>query len=257
MNPVPSLPITVVIPTLDAARELPRCLASVGWAGEVIVVDGGSKDDTVSVAIQGGARVLSLAGGWICDQRNAGVVAAGTPWVLSLDADEAASPELVEELRDVVAAPRHDGYRLRRRNFRDGRELSRGSWSRDWVLRLFRRDRRYLRSRVHERLEPAGVPGTLRATLVHESYRDLAHYVEKLNRYAQWSALDLHERGRRGSLLSCLTRPPGRFLRSYLLDGAWRDGRRGVIESGLGAWGVFLKHAWLLELNRPDPADAG
>jgi len=244
------VPVTVIVPTLNEASRIAGCLGSIAWAGEIIVADGGSDDDTVLRAKQAGARVLELPGAWIADQRNAAVEAARHEWIFALDADETASPEMADELVEILASPTRDAYRIRRRNFLRGVELRQGSWGRDWVTRLFRRDRRYLRSRVHERLAPGPEPGHLRATLVHVPYRDLAHQLAKMRNYAEWAAADLAERGIRASLAALAGRPVLRFWRTYLLDGWWRRGRAGFIDSALAAYGVFLKYAFLFE-RRP------
>jgi glycosyltransferase involved in cell wall biosynthesis len=241
------VPVTVIIPTLNEAANIVECLASVRWAGEVIVADGGSEDDTLARARQAGARVLEVPGGWIADQRNAAIAAATHGWILSLDADERAEPDLGPELATTLADPQASAYRLRRRNFVRGVELTTGSWARDWVTRLFRRERRFVRTRVHERLDPGPEPARLRRGLLHTPYRDLAHHLQKVDRYAAWAAADLAERGERASLLSLTGRPLVRFLRSYLLDGGWRRGASGVTDAAIGAYGVFLRYAYLAE----------
>lgn len=241
------VPLTVIIPTLNEAANIVDCLASVSWAGEVIVADGGSEDDTLARARQAGAVGLAVPGGWIADQRNAAIEAARHEWILSLDADERAEPGLEEELARTLAAPAAAAFRLRRRNFVRGVELTEGSWARDWVTRVFRRERRFVRTRVHERLDPGPEPALLRHGLLHTPYRDLAHHLRKIDRYARWAAADLDDRGARASALSLAGRPVGRFLRSYFLDGGWRRGGRGVTDAAIGAYGVFLKYAYLAE----------
>ena len=99
------VPITVVIPTLDEAARIEACLASVRWAGEIIVADGGSTDATVALARAAGATVLERCGPTIAAQRNQAIAQAAHPWVLALDADEVVSPDLAAELGTVVAAP--------------------------------------------------------------------------------------------------------------------------------------------------------
>jgi glycosyltransferase involved in cell wall biosynthesis len=244
------VPLTVIIPTLNEAAGIRDCLASVAWAEEVIVADGGSEDATAERARQAGARVLEVRGGWIADQRNAAIAAARHEWILALDADERPEAGLAGELSALLRAPDAGAYRIRRRNFHQGEELTKGTWSRDWVARLFRHDRRYIRSRVHERLHPGPAEGTLRHCLLHTPYLDLAHHLEKIHRYAAWAAQDLLDRGATPSYGALAIRPVGRFLRSYLLDGGWRRGKRGVVEAGIGAYGVFLKYAFLVEFGR-------
>src|SRR5918992_5175249 len=120
----PSIALTVIIPTLNEAEQIEECVERAGWADEIIVADGGSTDTTVSIARRLGAQVLERTGPTIAAQRNAAIARARNEWVLAVDADERASPELGDEIARVVRAPAHPMYRVRRRNFYLGRELT-------------------------------------------------------------------------------------------------------------------------------------
>jgi (heptosyl)LPS beta-1,4-glucosyltransferase len=244
------VPVTVVIPTLNEADQITECLARVTWAEEVLVADAGSVDDTVQLARAAGARVLERTGPTIAAQRNAAISEARNHWIFAVDADERSTEELRDEISQVIREPAHPVYRVRRRNFYLGQELTRGRWGKDWVTRLFTRDRRYIERRVHERLQPVPNPGMLQACLEHIPYRDLSHQLEKMNRYARWGSQDLFESGRRASAWDLSVRPAGRFLRAYLLQGAFLDGRFGLAASVLGAYTTFLKYAHLWALER-------
>lgn len=244
------VPLSIVIPVLDEGDRIAECVRALDWADEVLVADGGSRDDTVNRARAAGATVLEGTGPTIAAQRNAAIAVARNPWVFALDADEEIPPPLQDELAAVVAAPAHPVYRVRRQNFYLGRELTRGRWGRDWVVRLFTRERRYVGRRVHEGLEHVPDQGELRASLLHVPYRNLGHQVEKMNRYARWGAEDMFERGERARLWDLCGRPLSRFLRAYLIQGAWLDGRFGFVTSVLGGYTAFLKYAHLWDLER-------
>jgi (heptosyl)LPS beta-1,4-glucosyltransferase len=252
-----TVPLTIVIPTRNEATQIEDCVRQLVWADEVLVADGDSGDDTVARARAAGAVVLEHTGPTIAGQRNAALARARHPWVFALDADERFTDALRDEVARTVAAPRHQAYQVRRRNLYLGRELTRGHWGRDWVTRLFPRERRYLQMRVHEHLERIDDIGRLEGELRHEPYRDLSHQLEKMSRYARWSAEDMYERGQRASLWSLGARPAGRFLRAYLLEGAIADGRRGLVSALLGGCSAFLKyaHLWALEASRPADRD--
>ena len=248
-------PVSIVIPTRNEALQIGECVRGLAWAGEVIVVDGASADGTAESARAAGARVLNGAragtgGQTIAAQRNAGIAAAAHEWVFALDADERIAPELAAELAATVAAPAHEAYAVRRRNVFFGRTVTRAGWGEDWVVRLFRRERRFVERRVHEGLEPVADVGRLGAPLEHVPYRDLSHYLQKLDRYATWAAEDLAARGRRPRLSDLLFRPPARFARMYLLQLGVLDGWRGAVLCGLAAVSVFLKYARLWERSR-------
>jgi glycosyltransferase involved in cell wall biosynthesis len=244
------VPLTVVIPTLNEADQIAECLSRVAWADEIIVADAGSTDGTVSLARGLGARVLEHTGPTIAAQRNAAIATARNQWVLAVDADERVTEQLQEEIARVLRSPAHPAYRIRRRNFYLGKELSRGHWGKDWVTRLFTREHRYIERRVHEGLEEVPDPGLMQGYLDHVPYRDLSHQLDKMNRYARWGAEDLYQAGRRARVWDLIGHPLGRFLRSYFLHGSCWDGRFGVVASVLGAYTAFLKYAHLWALER-------
>jgi len=244
-----TIPLTVVMPTLNEAARIHESIIALAWADEVIVVDGGSSDGTPERARTSGAKVLQVTGATIAGQRNAGIAAARNHWVLALDVDEHVPEALRAEIESVLAAPKHEAYRLSLRNFYMGGELRHGIWVDDWHVRLFSRERRFVEQRVHEELEPVRDVGTLHAQLEHTSYRDLAHHLEKITRYAKWGAQDLYDRGRRASFLDVTVVPAWRFFREYVLHSGWRDGQRGLVLASLSACAALLKFAHLYALE--------
>ncbi len=245
-------PITIVIPTRNEAAQIAECLRGLAWASEVIVVDGASTDGTAELARAVGARVLNSASGGptIAAQRNDGIATACHEWVFALDADERVGPELAHELAATVAAPVHEAYAVRRRNVFLGKRITHAGWGNDWVVRLFRRNRRFVERRVHEALEPVIDVGRLAAPLEHVPYRDLSHHLQKIDRYAGWAAEELATRGRRPRISDLIVRPPARFVRMYFLQLGILDGWRGAVLCGLAAVSVFLKYARLWERSR-------
>lgn len=117
---------------------------------------------------------------------------------------------------------------------------------------MFTRGFRFVERRVHEHLERGPSQGRLMGTIHHYPYRDFTHWLEKTSRYARLGAEDLFESGRRARGVEILTHPLGRFLRAYLAEGSWRDGRFGLVTSCLGAYGAFLKYLFLWSLEWED-----
>src|SRR5438128_4805447 len=249
-----SVPLTVVIPTLNEEGQIGAALEALRWADEVIVADGGSSDRTAELARGRGAAVIEVRGKSIGAQRNAAIARARNEWVLALDADERVTDALREELGRVLAAPAHQAYRVRCENYFLGRERKRGRWGRDWHVRLFRRDRRFSEDRLHERLDAVPDVGDLSGPIRHVPYRNLTHHLEKMVVYARWGAKELHARGCHATAWDLLGRPAWRFVRDYFLYGSWRDGRYGLVTSLLTACAGFLKYAYLWELDQAPPA---
>src|SRR3954470_4852419 len=212
---VARIPVSVVIPTLNEAGRIEAAIESVRWADEVIVVDAGSSDGTAMIARRLGAQVLSLTGNTIGAQRNAGIADARNDWILALDADEEATPELRDSIANLCAGqePAHRAFRIRSRNWHLGRELRHGPWGRDWKVRVFSRNERFSAARVHENLETLDDVGALDGALIHHPYRDLSHQIVKIAQYAKWAAADMRAKGRRGSVTAMVTRPAWRFIR--------------------------------------------
>ena len=243
-------PITVVIPTRNEAGQIGSCIRHLDWTDDIVVVDGGSSDDTVALARAAGARVINDGPHGIGEQRNSGIAAARYQWVFALDADERIGPELAQELIAVESASKgttHEAYRVKRRNAFQGRVMRRGHWGNDWVVRFARREFRYGGSAVHPGLQGLRDVGTLTQQLDHTPYRDLSHHIEKLIAYAQMSAPGLAAQGRRARWSDLAVRPAAHFWREYLLRGGFLDGRMGVIQAAMGAIGGFLKYAFLWE----------
>jgi glycosyltransferase involved in cell wall biosynthesis len=242
-----------VIARDDAAR-IERCLASLAWTDEtVVVIDERSRDETEPLARRAGARVLRHAYQGNLEQKNFALDQLKTDWVVALDADEALSPELSARLRERLAGDPEelDGIELNRVTRHLGRWLRHGDFHPDWQLRVFRRSRgRWAGSNPHGRVRVAGRVERLAGDLEHASYSGLADQLERVQEYSRVEAEELHRRGRRARISDLCLRPPARFLRAYLLKAGFLDGMPGFLIAAITAFHVFLKYAKLWELTR-------
>jgi len=238
-------PLSVLVTTKNEERSIRACLESARWAEEIVVVDSGSTDRTVAIAREIADRVLEHPYESPAAQKNWALPQLAHRWTLILDADESVPAALRKEIEAVLEdSRRRDGYWIFRENRFYGRTIRSGGWQRDRVLRLFDRTKgAYRPVTVHEEVDLRGASGTLRERLHHEPYYDLDRYFAKWDRYSRWSAEALERRGVRASGARLLFRPFLRFLRMYVLEGAFREGRRGIILSWLAAFSVFAKYA--------------
>ena len=247
---MPKLSVTIV--AQDEEADIGDCLASVAWADEVIVVDGGSRDRTVEIAERAGARVIRQPWMGYAAQKNFALDRATHEWVFSLDADERVTPELRAEIAAVLdRGPDCDGYFVPRRSYFLGQWMRHGGWYPDYNLRLFRRSKGRFRSReVHEAVDVAGRVGHLRAPIDHYTYRTLSEYVARMDRYSALAAIELRNEGVTPGPLDLLARPMLTFLRMYMAKRGFADGVRGLVLAGCYASYTFFKYAKAWEAAR-------
>lgn len=248
--------LTVTIITLDEAEHIGAAIDSASWADEIVVVDAGSRDDTVAIARARGARTECRAWTGYVDQKNHAAGLASHDWILSLDADERVTPALAAEIRATLARePEAGGFRVPRVTFHLGRWIRTTDFYPDYQTRLYdRRRARWTGRHVHESVAVDGRRGQLRHELEHYSYRDLADHLDRINHYTTLAARQMQEAGRRAGVLDLLLHPPAAFLRNYVLRRGCLDGSVGLTLSIVNAYAVFLKFAKLLELQRTGAA---
>jgi len=251
MSNTSKLPLSVAIITLNEEDNLPRCLESVeALASEIVVMDSGSVDATAALAQDYGARVLVRDWPGYTVQKNQAMEACTQPWVLSLDADEALSEELANDLCRLFAdgAPSLDGYWVNRRTFYLGNWIWH-AWYPEWRLRLVRRDASpcWKGGSIHESLTVEGKTGRLQGDLLHYSYRDLADHFTRTIQYARVGADDLIRQHKPFRWYKLLLSPWARLFRILVLKQGWRDGWRGLVIAVSSMFAAFLKYAFVLE----------
>jgi glycosyltransferase involved in cell wall biosynthesis len=251
-------PVSVVVITRNEEANLPRCLSSVSWVDEIVVVDSGSVDHTTEIAEAHRARVHHYDWRGYGAAKQYGVDQTANDWVLSLDADEALSEPLSAEIRRAL--DRGDGpvgYDMPRLTNFLGRWIRHCGWYPDRVVRLFRKSKGHFDGAfIHERVVLDGQLGHLQAELLHYSYPNLETYFEKFNRYTTMGAEQAHRKGRRTSWFDLMVRPPVSFLKHYVTKQGFRDGLEGFTISVLSSAAVLAKYAKLRHLvNQEDEED--
>jgi len=247
--------LSLAIISLNEAQNIERCLRSVPFANDVVVVDSGSSDATVEIAERCGARVIRSTWRGFRDQKQYATEQCKNQWVLSLDADEALSPEAADEVRRILATDLSavDGFEFPRLTWNLGRWIRFGGWTPDRQLRLFHRERAQWQGgeHVHERVKAKRVR-RFNSPILHWPFPNLAEQVATNNRYSGLGAAELLKAGKRFSVLKLLGKSVSKFFETYVIKQGFRDGLPGLIISVGAAYSVFLKFAKLWELEKQD-----
>jgi len=246
--------------TYNGERLLSRCLESLSFCEEVLVVDSLSTDATVAIAEAAGATVLPRRWEGPGPQFHYALeyIRAMQPpvdWVVSLDQDEFLTDILSANIRKA-AADDHDsaGYWVPRSSFYFNRFMKHSGWYPDYLLRLFRPFRMEVKvSGAHYSFHPQGTTSKLVGDIIHYPYRSFHEHLEKINSYAQQGADDMRAKGRQGGVLCGVIHGAVRFFKLYVLKLGVLDGRAGFINAVHGAFYAFLKYVRLEEQGNWGP----
>lgn len=221
--------LSLIVITKNEEHCIERCLRSVD-ADEIIVVDSGSTDRTVEIARAAGARVVIMPD-WpgFGPQKSRALALATGDWVLSLDADEWINPEFGGLIRDAINAPDAPAaYQIVRHSRFCGKTIKFGSWSSDWLVRLFKRGQaRFSDHIVHEGIVVDGQVRRISVSVDHDSIESWSDAEDKIERYSKAAAQRMISMGRRASPLSAPLHGIGTFLRVYVLFLGFLDGAAG------------------------------
>ncbi len=249
-------PLSVMVIVKNEEAVLARCLESVSWADEIVVLDSGSNDRTLEIARKYTDK-LYIESDWqgFGVQKNRALERCSNEWILSLDADEWLDPVLAEEIRDFLAEERSSdlfAVELLRRSSYLGKWMKWGGWGKDWLPRLFRKSRcEFSNSLVHERLLVDGAIERIRKGVIwHESFRTLEEVIEKINHYSTLGAEQRYREGRKGSgVARAVAGATWAFFRTYVLRLGFLDGKHGFMLAVSNAEGVYYRYLKMMLLE--------
>lgn len=235
---------------LDGARTIERCLDSMSFLSERLVLDTGSRDGTQGLARKAGARVQEVSWEGFSRTRNRGLDLLVGDWTLVLDADEWLDSGAAPAIEHAVTSNGERSYRLPRKNLFLGRPMRWGGWGSDWQVRLFKKGEAKFDEgrRVHEGAIPKGPAGNLEAWIHHDPYPDLKSYFRKMDAYTHLAALDLRERAWAFPLARLMVLPFWVSFRMAFLRLGILDGWRGLLLAGLSGMNEALKDLKALRL---------
>ncbi len=246
--------ISVVVTAYNEGERLSRCLSSVHWADEIVVVDSSSTDNTSAVAHRFTKHVYKQPNfPMLNTNKNFGFTKAGGDWILSLDADEVIPPALSAEIKEAVG--RSDnivGYWLPRKNMIFGKWIRHGLWWPDKQLRLFQRGKgSFPAKHVHEYISVDGLTAELATPYIHYNYESISQYLWKMEHiYTENEVTNLVASGYHVSWYDAIRFPVSDFLKIYFAQEGFKDGLHGLVLSILQAFYSFIVFAKLWEKQK-------
>lgn len=244
--------ISAILITKNEEQRIGRCLDSLHWAYEIIVVDSGSTDRTREIC-EGYAKVRFEEHPWqgFGRQKNRALNLATGDWVFSIDADEVVTPELVDEIIRCVETSSCDGYWVSRKNFYRDQWVRHSGWWPDRVVRLFRKNcGRFSDRLVHECVEINGHLGVLKGCLEHHSYSCASDFLRKVDSYSSLGAQVMMQQGKSPTILIAVIKSLAAFFKTLVLKGGILDGQVGVLIAYSNATGVFYRCVKCIELRQ-------
>lgn len=246
--------LSVILITKNEAANISACLESVAWAEELIVVDSGSADGTVTIARAMGAKVYESDWPGFGPQKNRALAYATGDWVFSIDADERVTPALRAELEHAMREGKVEGYYCPRLSQFCGTFIHHSGWYPDYVLRLFKRGKgRFTDSLVHESVQLQGRSAKLCSPLLHYSYLDRADVERKVAQYSDAAAQQMHAAGKHATFLRAALSAGWAFVRTWVIRLGLMDGRAGWCIASMNARTTWLKYRKLAALYSQSP----
>ncbi len=243
--------LSVIVLTFNEERNIPRCLGSVRWADDIVVIDSFSTDRTTAIARDHGATVIEHEYDSDLRQRSRGFEHAAGEWLLILDADEEVPPPLAEEIRRAInSGGTEEGYQLARLVNFQGRWIRNGGWYPGYSMRLFRKDRVVVEdAAVHGGYAVKGPSGRLSNPIHHYSYDSISHYLQKMNDYTSLQVANLlrSKPGFVPGFAKLLFSPASHFIRNYFTRRGYRDGLQGFLLAVLDSLYALALYAKLRE----------
>ena len=246
--------LSLVIITLNAAQTLEKCLVSAkSYVNDIIIVDSGSQDETIPIAISHDARVIKQRWLGFGPQKQFAVQQAQHDWVLCLDSDEWISENLAIEIKERLTINNIVAYKIPRCNKFMGRFLRHGEGYPDLSIRLFNRNyAQWSSDLVHEKVIYNGMIGKLDGEIMHESGESIYLYLEKQNKYTDIQAAEIFTKCKKRVVLNIIISPIFRFIKFYFLRRGFLDGLPGFVHIIIGCFNTFIKYVKLNELIRKD-----
>lgn len=254
-DPMPRQKVSAFVVCCNEEKNIRRCLESIAWADEIVVVDSGSTDATLDIVAEYTDKIFHRAWTGHSEQKQFALEQCRFDWILNIDSDEEVSMELKAALLQILSNPKErsqaEGYAVCRMVHFLDRWWDRGGWFPEYRLRFFkRRGASWGGVNPHEKALVSGRIRKLHDPIYHFTYKDFSHQIDTLNKHSSLSAQCLYREGKRCYLINILLNPPFRFFKFYIIKMGFREGVPGLIVAGLEASYTLFKYVKLWELQR-------
>lgn len=245
-----TIPISVFIIAYNEEKIIKKCLEKLFWATEIIIIDSGSSDNTLEICNNYATKVIYNKFENFGNQKQFALNQCANEWVLSIDADEVLSDELIAEFQNFKPTT-ITGYKIPRTHVFLGKIFKYGSENKKPVLRFFNKKHGcFIENKVHEKIEVQGKIGVFKEEMLHYTVFDMQTAITKQIKYSFLSSEFFHEFNKRASLLKVGIKFPFEFIRLYFIQRNFMNGYEGFIWSMFSAFGSFLKYASLYDLQK-------
>jgi len=245
------IPLSVAIITKNEEENIRQCLQSVSFAAQIVLIDSGSTDATLSLAAEFGCEIYSEAWLGFGPQKQSAIEKCRQPWILVLDADERIPSDTADIIRKIITDSniKEAGFSFPRKNYFQGRWIKHAGWWPDRIVRLFRKEKgRMTEAIVHESVEVQGAVGELDATIDHYTESRLSKIIQKIDKYSTLGAETAFREGKRSSTGGALMRAFFTFVQDYIFRLGILDGMPGLTLAVTDSINKFFKYAKLSEL---------
>jgi glycosyltransferase involved in cell wall biosynthesis len=245
--------ISVVISAYNEEKVLVRCLKSVRWADQIIVIDNSSTDSTKEIAQKYATDVFSQPNQLMLNiNKNYGFGKAKSDWILNLDADEEVTPELKDEILRIINSENpFDGYWIPRKNIIFGKWIQHGLWWPDKQLRLFKRSNgKFNCQRIHEYVQVDGTIGEIKEPYIHYNYESISQYITKLDRCTTSEAIELLDTQYKYNWADAIKFPVSDFVKIFFAQHGYMDGLHGLVLALLQSFYSFTTFTKLWEKDK-------
>lgn len=246
--------ISAIILTKNEEKNIKKCLKSLNWCDEIIVIDDFSNDKTIKIAKKLGTKVYQRhLNNDFAAQRNFGLKKAKGEWVLFIDADEIVSPQLKNEIKNMVNSsddrlldlPHYRGFRIKRRDKFLGKWLRHGETASMKFIRLAKKNAGLWKRPIHEVWQIKGKTGDLKNPIIHDRNMNVSQFLTRINRYSSLRAGELYQKRVKTNAFLIMTYPIGKFIQNYFIRLGFLDGKPGFVIAAMMTIHSFLVRAKL------------